>query len=313
MHFHIRTPLRSLIHRGRASARTMFVGATIVVLGATHAAAQDLNKALDAFRAGEWRKAAEISANVAADSPDFAKAQYVCGETFLVMGDAATAEGCFRRVLAKNRDAVPALVGLGRTLIAQDKAAEAETELARAVKLDPKDAQATLALGLAHLASKKTKEAKLELSTAYELDPKNPTVVRGWCEWLWAENDNAKAAKVAADLSKSQPKHPMGPFLEALAFERDGKDGKAIEAYEEALKRDDTFLDAHKNLAILCHTRNPMYTDATRTQKSLEHYERYFALGGKDPELEQLYKQFKGFMDEYMKSSGGGDKRKEKK
>jgi tetratricopeptide (TPR) repeat protein len=101
--------------------------------------------------------------------------------------------------------------------------------------------------------------------------------VKGWCEWLFAENDNMKALKVAGELSKSQPKHPLGPFLEGIAFERDGKDRKAIAAYEEALKRDANFLDAHKNLAILCHTQNPMYTDEARTKKALEHYERYFA------------------------------------
>jgi tetratricopeptide (TPR) repeat protein len=148
---------------------------------------------------------------------------------------------------------------------------------------------------------KKTAEAKSEIGAAYQLDPKNPAVVRGWCEWLFTENDNAKALKVAADLSKSQPKHPMGPFLEGLALERDGKDGKAIDAYEEALKRDPNFLDAHKNLAILCHTRNPMYQDMGRTEKALAHYERYFSLGGKDPELEQAYKQFKGFYDDMTK------------
>jgi tetratricopeptide (TPR) repeat protein len=172
--------------------------------------------------------------------------------------------------------------------------------------MDAKDPMAHLALGQLHLQMKKTKEAKAEIGKAFDLDPKNPMVVRGWCEWLWAENDNARALKAAQDLSKSSPKHPMGPFLEAIALERDNKDRKAIEAYEEALKRDPNILDAHKNLAILCHTRNATYTDVERTKKSLEHYERYFALGGKDPKLEQLYKQFKGFMDAYM----GGDKKK---
>jgi predicted Zn-dependent protease len=169
------------------------------------------------------------------------------------------------------------------------------------MKADPKDVSAKLAVGAVHVKLNKLKEAKVELGDAYALEPKNPAVVQGWCDYLWAESDNAKAAQVAANLTKSLPKHPMGPFLEAIAYERDNKDKKAIEAYEEALKRDPNFLDAHKNLAILCHTRNPMYQDMERTDKSLEHYERYFALGGKDPELENIYKQFKGFMDGYRK------------
>jgi len=273
----------------------------VFLLTAVIASAQELDKALSALKAGEWKSAIEIAEKVKADSPDYARAQYVCGEAQLVLNDAPMAEASFRRVLEKNADATPALIGLGRALSAEAKYPEALEKLGKAVKLDPKDPLAILALGQTHLAMKLTKEAKAELGAAYQLDPKNPLVVRGWCEWLFAENDNAKALKAAVDLSKSQPKHPMGPFLEGLALERDGKDGKAIEAYEEALKRDASFLDAHKNLAILCHTRNPMYQDAARTQKSLEHYERYFSLGGKDAELERTYLQFKGFFEEMNK------------
>ncbi|MCI0587577.1 MAG: tetratricopeptide repeat protein, partial [Planctomycetes bacterium] len=76
----------------------------------------------------------------------------------------------------------------------------------------------------------------------------------------------------------------MGPFLRGLALDRLGKGREAIEAYEAALARDPKFLDAHKNLAILCHTRNPTYQDRARTEKAMAHYERYFALGGADAE-----------------------------
>lgn len=271
-----------------------------LLLTAALASGQEVDKALKSLKAGDWKGAIDTAGAVQATSAEFPRAQYVCGEAYLVIGDAPAAEASFRRVLEKNANATPAMIGLGRALTAVEKYSEAEEILVKAVKLDAQNPLALLALGQAHLALKKTKEAKAELAGAYELDPKDPHVVRGFCDWLFAENDNVRALKVAADLSKSQPKHPMGPFLEGLALERAGKDAKAIEAYEEAVKRDDTFLDAHKNLAIVCHTQNPIYQDTVRTEKCLEHYERYFALGGKDPELESAYRQFKAVYDEYL-------------
>jgi hypothetical protein len=69
-------------------------------------------------------------------------------------------------------------------------------------------------------------------------------------------------------------------------------------AYEKAISLDDAFLDAHKNLAILCLTDNPTYQDRERTAKAMKHFQRYFDLGGKDPTLEQSYRQIKGFLDQ---------------
>jgi tetratricopeptide (TPR) repeat protein len=271
-------------------------------------AAEGVEGAMAAFKAGEWKKCAEIAGKVSADSKDYLKAQYVLGETLLVMGDAAGAETAFMIVLEKKEKAGPAAVGVGRALMAQQKLGEAEQALTAALKMDAKDPLALMAMGQVHLAMKKTKEAKAELRQAFDLDPKNPLVVRGWCEWLWTENDVAGALKAAQDLTKALPKHPMGPFLEGMALERDNKDQKALEAYEKALQLDPNFLDAHKNLAILCHTRNPTYQDMERTKKSLAHYEKYFELGGKDPELEKIYRTVKKFMDPYL----GGDEKGKK-
>ena len=39
------------------------------------------------------------------------------------------------------------------------------------------------------------------------------------------------------------------------------------------------------------------YQIAKRNEIALRHYEVYFELGGRDPRLEQTYRQLKGFLD----------------
>src|SRR5688572_30795472 len=88
------------------------------LLLAALAPGQELGKAIDALKSGEWKSAIEIADKVSADSTEFARAQYVCGEAHLVLNDAKMAEASFRRVLELNANATPALIGLGRALSA---------------------------------------------------------------------------------------------------------------------------------------------------------------------------------------------------
>lgn len=276
----------------------------------THA--QSADKALAAFKAGEWKQVFAAVAAVPKDSADLPKALFIAGEAHLVVGDASEAEICFRRVLETRPNAVPAKIGLGRALTQQDKLDDAEKLLVEVVKSEPKELAAKQALGELHLRAKKLDAARTELAEVLAADPKNAFASRSYCDALWAANDDENAAKVGMQLAKTLPKHPMGAFLQAVTQERLGKDEKAIELYEKALELDPTFLDAHKNLAILCHTANPIYQDAVRTEKALAHYAKYFELGGNDPELKQSYTQFKGFMDEYFGKGKGKDKKEPK-
>jgi tetratricopeptide (TPR) repeat protein len=117
-------------------------------------------------------KSIEIASRSPPTRRRYARAQYVCGEAFLVLGDAKLSEASFRRVLAKNAARRPALIGLGRALTMAMKYPEAEETLMQAVKLDAKDALAILALGQAHLAMKKTKEAKAEIGPPTRSSPR---------------------------------------------------------------------------------------------------------------------------------------------
>jgi len=274
-----------------------FVFATSLVVPC--ASAQTAEKALAAFKAGQWKEVFAAVEAVPAEAADRARALYLAGEAHLVVGQPAEAELAFRAVLAARTAAVPARIGLARALTAQDELDEAEQLLSELARSESKDLNVQHALGELQLRAGKLDAARKTLAAVCAAEPKNAGFARAHCDVLWALEDDAAAAKVAEKLAKDLPKHPMGPFLLAVTQERLGQDAKALESYEKALALDANFLDAHKNLAILCHTQNPVYQDAVRTEKSLAHYAKYFELGGRDPELQHSYEQFKGFMQAY--------------
>ena len=70
----------------------------------------------------------------------------------------------------------------------------------------------------------------------------------------------------------------------------------AIAAYRTALERDERFLDAHKNLSILCLAQNHLYQNKKRTAIAMKHLEIYRELGGKDAALIKIHETLKKFI-----------------
>lgn len=258
-----------------------------------------LEEATLAFQAGEYTKVLALAAKAGTDA-DGARLTYLAGEAQLVLGAPAEAERAFRAVLAQRPAAVPAQVGLGRALTALDKHDEAAKVLAAALKAAPEDVGALTAHGLLLSVTGRSKEARQELERAWKLDPKNALTVRAYVEALLRADAGPEAAGVVETFAKARPEHPLGPFLLAWTMERDGDDEEAIAQYQESLARDANFVDAHKNLAILCHTLSNTYQDKARVELSYAHYERYFALGGKDPELRAMYDNLVAFKQDIL-------------
>jgi len=259
-----------------------------------------LEEATRAFQAGEYAKVLELAAAPGASTGDAPRLAYLAGEAQLALGAPAEAEKSFRTVLVSRPKAVPAQVGLARALMALLRFDEAGPLLESALAAEPKDVGALVARGLLCSSTGKSDEAKKTLEAAWKLDPKGALTTRGYVEVLLRADDVPAAAAVAEKFMSSRPAHPLGPFLFAWTLERDGEDEQAVEQYEAALARDPNFVDAHKNLAILCHTLSNTYKVRERVLLAYEHYERYFALGGKDQDLERMYKDLLSFKEQIL-------------
>ncbi len=274
----------------------------LVASAVSAAGGSTLEQATQSFQNGEFARVLELARSTSEEHADFARLQYLAGEAELALDAPAEAEKAFRSVLARRPKAVPAQVGLGRALTALARPDEAATVLAAALAAEPKDVGALSAHGLLLSVRGKSAEARKELEQAWTLEPKNALVVRSYVEVLLRADDVPAAAAVAEAFIAARPEHPLGPFLMAWTMERDKEDVQAIEQYQRALQLDPNFIDAHKNLAILCHTLSNTYRDKERTKLAYAHYEAYFALGGKDAELKATYESLVSFKDQILGS-----------
>ncbi len=245
---------------------------------------------------GKLVDALDAAKAVPTEDPSFLRARYLVGEVNLLLGDATEAEAAFREVLAKKEHAAPALTGLGRALLAEGKAEEAVEPLSKAVAADAKSSKAKAWLGLARARAGKVAEGRKEVAEASKADPADAEVARVAVTERIEANDADGAMKAAAAFAKAKKDHPMAPFLLAFVNDKAGKFDEAISGYEKAIALDASFLDAHKNLAILCIAQNPVYTNAKRTAKAMEHFAVYEKLGGRDATVLQVYAQLKSFI-----------------
>ncbi len=264
---------------------------------AAAAAAGPLDDAKEKFAAGDWKAALAAADEVPAEDEGCAKARYLAGEIHLMLGDPEAAEKAFRAALERKPGAEPVLTGLGRALLERGQDAEALKTLEMAAKAAPDSARALCFLGIARMRATEGRKGRKEIEKAAQLGKDDPEVARAAVVAYLRDEDMDNAGRAARRFAKADAKSPMGPFLLALVQEREKSYDDAIASYEAALKLDEGFLDAHKNLAILCIAQNPLYTNQERTGKAIRHFERYFALGGKDAHVKRIWETLQQFIE----------------
>ncbi len=251
------------------------------------AATSGVEGAMKLVDAGKFAEALDAAKAVSETDATYLKARYIVGEMELVLGDPTAARDAFEIVIAKKPTAA-ALAGAGRALLAAKDAAGAVPYLVKAVSADAKTARYRAWLGVARVGSDAAPEGRKDLAAAEKLDPADVEVVRAVVEDRLTAGDITGADKAVVAFSKARKDHPFAPFLAGLVADKNGKYDDAIALYEKAIALDSNFLDARRNLAIVCVTQNPSYTNAKRTKIALEQLEAYVKLGGRDESLKNL-------------------------
>lgn len=274
---------------------------TLQPLSAASAAdATPLEVAAEAFQKGEYKLVLETAAGLAPGAAERPKVQYLAGEALLLLERPAEAKQSFEAVLAARPKATPARVGLARALTRTGELEGAGELFARILDHEPKDVGALVGLGELQTRLEHYGAALESLGAALALAPDDVQATRALFEAQLRSGDNLAAAGLAERTMQRRPEHPLGHFLLAVVMERDGADEDAALQYQAALERDGTFLDAHKNLAILCHTLSDDYEDKDRVRLAYAHYARYFELGGGDESLRATYEQLLQFKDQLL-------------
>jgi tetratricopeptide (TPR) repeat protein len=161
--------------------------------------------------------------------------------------DAAAA---YEQILAKYPQSIYALSNLGVVRFQQQKYPEAEKPLREAIRVAPNDAFSHSVLGIVLVQQEKYDDAIQVLSRAVALDP----------------ND-------------AKTRNYLG-----ISSSRKGLQEAAEQECRKAIELDDSYGDAHFNLAVIYATQNPPSKELAK-----RHYNRALELGvPKDAELEKL-------------------------
>jgi putative PEP-CTERM system TPR-repeat lipoprotein len=132
------------------------------------------------------------------------------------------------------------LEAMGRAEISAGKPLEATTTFRELVSLAPKSPRAQQLLGGALAGSDDPRGAKEAFEAALALDENFAPALRALVEVESRAGNVEKALKIAAKIDQNSPKSAIGKMLAGDVYMRAKQYDKAVQFYDEALKREDT-------------------------------------------------------------------------
>jgi len=201
-----------------------------------------------AYRAGNYRKAADVFEQYTKQQPDNAWGHFMYGLSASRSGDPAKAGLAFEEALRIDPDHVKSLTNLSRVLIDQRRLDEAFEKLTHAVEIEPNSPEVHRLLGRAYNAQGKTEDAVEAYRRAIELDDKDAWSMNN-LGLLFLErgrpNDALPLLARAVLLKKDVA---MFHNNLGMALEHTGRFAAATMAYNGALNAEPGYTKAQKNL-----------------------------------------------------------------
>lgn len=261
--------------------------ATPLAVNTPHPRTEAYRLAMRAYEHGDWAAALGYFEQVATAEPDAIDMLYYLGEVNRLDGNAAAALQAFENTLARDAEYAPAHLGLARALLMQEKPApaKARTALEKAIELDPAlvDAYTELANLLLAQGDAAAAQEVLEAAPPAALD--NPFFLLARARAALELDDPQAAADdarrvTALDITLLDAYRLQGAALQAAgdgkdslqplltyttyapddaqalawlgkAYLADGSAADALQAFDRALKIDDTQGDIYLERGLL--------------------------------------------------------------
>lgn len=213
---------------------------------------QFLSKAQQDYAGGNRQAAIIELKNAIQKNPDYAAARALLGRIYVEQNDGPSAEKELRRALQSGaaRDAI--LPQLGRALLLQREYKKVLEEIPEKPAGKPAEAAALLALrGDAYVGLQRLPEAQTAYEEARRLEPGLPEANRGLAVLALSRNKADEALRLADEAVDKSGERADPWVLKGDLLRAQGKSTEAIQAYQEALKRNPNHLGAHLSLALI--------------------------------------------------------------
>ena len=213
---------------------------------------QFLSKAEQHYASGDKKAAVIELKNAIQKNPDYAQARLLLGKIYVEQGDGPSAEKELRRALQLGAAKNAVLPQLAQALLLQREFKKVLEEIP--AKPDGKPAEAALLLSLrgnAYAGLSQQDDAQSAYEEARRLEPGLPEANRGLAILEVARDKIDDALKLADESIQKSGERADPWVLKGDLLRSQGKVNEAIQAYQEALKRNPNHVGAHLSLALL--------------------------------------------------------------